>query len=271
MKQKPSSDNFSHLRWNPFLSLLWREIRRYLKVVFQTVMTPLVNSALYLLIFGVSLGSSIQLQSGIPYLAFLIPGLVMMACLNNAFQNASSSIVSGKFSGDVEDWKVVPLSPSQIVWALSFGGLIRGLMVAALTFLVGQVFMKVEIGEYLGIHSPMTLLFFLMIGGLAFAKIGLIAAFYAKTFDQMSAIGAFVITPLIFLGGVFFSLENLSEFWQNVSLYNPMLYFINGVRYAVLGQTDVPLVKSIVVSCLSLVAFHAAAYYSVKNGRFQRW
>ena len=115
-----------NLRWVPFCSLFHREIARFCKVLVQTVVTPLINSSLYLLIFGVSLGKSIDMGS-LSYLAFLIPGLVMMGCLNNSFQNSSSSVVSSKFSGDLEDYRVSPLSNQQVVWALSFGGLVRGL------------------------------------------------------------------------------------------------------------------------------------------------
>src|SRR5665213_3111249 len=122
----------------PFLSLFRREIARFFKVIVQTVITPIVSSALYLMIFGVSLGRNIELKDHLPYLSFLIPGLVMMSCLNNSFQNSSSSIITSKFSGDLEDLKVTPFSPVQIVLALSMAALVRGLMVGLITFLVGE-------------------------------------------------------------------------------------------------------------------------------------
>lgn len=257
--------------WIPFFSLLDREIKRYLKVLFQTVLTPLVNSSLYLLIFGVSLGNSIQLESGVSYLAFIIPGLVMMACLNNAFQNTSSSVVSGKFSGDVEDWKVSPLTSQQIIWALTLGALTRGLFVGILTYLVGFIFYYITTENILGIAHPFYLLLFLVLGGCVFSMLGIVVAFWAKTFDGMSAVGALILTPLIFLGGVFFSLENLSPFWREVSTYNPLLYFINGVRYGILGISDVSVNTSVVISLVSLVIFFLLSVYTVKIGRFQRW
>lgn len=257
--------------WAPFLSLLHREIRRYLKVLFQTVLTPVVNACLYLLIFGVSLGDNIQLHSNITYLAFIIPGLVMMSCLNNAFQNSSSSIVSGKFSGDVEDWKVSPLTSSQIVWALCIGALTRGIFIAILTYFVGQVFYILTYNELLSIAHPMALLFFLVVGGLVFSMLGIIVAFKAKSFDGMSAVSALILTPLMFLGGVFFSLDNLSPFWKHVSIYNPLLYFINGVRYGILGQSDVSVTFASLISAVSLVLFFFISLYTVKTGRFQRW
>lgn len=255
----------------PFLTLVRREIHRYLKVLFQTIFTPLINSVLYLLIFGVSLGDSIQLNSGVTYLAFIIPGLVMMSCLNNAFQNTSSSIVSGKFSGDIEDWRVAPLTTYGIIGALCVGALTRGLLVALLTLAVGEVFYYTTYGHFLELQSPTLFILFLIVGGHVFALIGIVVAIWAKSFDEMSAIGSLILTPLMFLGGVFFSIDNLSPFWQRISLYNPLLYFINGVRSSVLGVSDVSIELSISVSLISLVVTFVVAHYAVTKGSFKRW
>jgi len=256
---------------HPFIMLFWKEIRRYLKVMVQTVVTPAINSGLYLLIFGVSLGSSIDTGFDTPYLAFLISGLIMMSCLNNSFQNTSSSIISGKFSGDLEDLKVVPLSSQQIIWAMCLGGVTRGVMVSSVTMLVGQVFYYFTFGEFLEIHSWPALIFFLFFGALSYAKLGMFVAFLAKTFDQMSAVTAFVLQPLAFLGGVFFSLNNLSPFWQKVALFNPVLYLISGVRYSILGQSDVSLMSSVMVAIVSLVLFHIIVVLTISRSQFKRW
>ena len=254
-----------------FVTLYEREMLRFIKVIFQTVFTPLVTSTLYLLIFGVSLGSSIQLKSGISYLAFLIPGLVMMGVLNNAFQNSSSSIVAGKFSGDLEDLKVVPIGPRMIIWALSVGGLTRGLIVGLVTYTVGEVFRFIVDGQLTQVAHPFWLLYFLTVGGLAFAKLGVSIAFWAKSFDQMSAVGSFVLLPLIYLGGVFFSIEGLHPFWQNVAHFNPVLYFINGVRYGMLGLSDVDIATAAWVSFGSMVFFHILGLRALKHGSYTRW
>lgn len=259
------------IRWTPFWVLLDREIKRFGKVLVQTIITPLINSSLYLLIFGVSLGQSISLASGVSYLAFLIPGLVMMGCLNNAFQNSSSSIVSSRFGGDLEDYRVSALSHQQIIWALAFGGLIRGLVVGSITFLVGQIFYFNIEGQILGLAHPLVLLFFICVGGLSFATLGISVAFWAKTFDQMSAVGAFVLLPLLYLGGVFFSIESLHPFWKSLALLNPLLYLINGVRFGVLGVSDVPVTTSAVVSLVGLLVFHLIAVRSLKTASFSRW
>jgi ABC-2 type transport system permease protein len=260
-----------NLTWTPFWTLYVREMKRFMKVVFQTVFTPLINATLYLLIFGVSLGKSITLPNNVSYLAFLIPGLVMMSVLNNAFQNSSSSIVSGKFSGDLEDLKVVPLSEQQIIWALSFGGLTRGLIVGLITLLVGDVFLYVMEHQLPIIAHPLALLYFLVVGGILFSQLGICVAFWAKSFDQVSAVGSFVLLPLIYLGGVFFSIAGLGPFWQTLSHFNPVLYLINGVRYGMLGVTDVDITKAAVVSFAALLVFQFLGLRSLRTGDYQRW
>lgn len=255
----------------PFLTLYEREMKRFLKVIFQTIVSPLITATLYLLIFGVSLGGAIRLAGERSYMAFLIPGLVMMSVLNNAFQNSSSSVVSGKFSGDLEDLRIVPLGNHQILWALSLGGLTRGLIVGLITFLVGQIFFFIDEASLLSVAHPGWLAYFLIVGGLSFAKLGVPIAFWARSFDQVSAVGSFLLLPLIYLGGVFFSLESLHPFWKLVSKFNPVLYFINGVRYGILGTTDVDIWLCGVVSLGALILFHVVALRSLVTGSYQRW
>lgn len=254
-----------------FWTLFKREIARFMKVLIQTVITPFVSSSLYLLVFGVSLGSQVNMGEGISYLAFLIPGLMMMGLMNNAFQNSSTSIVSSKFSGDLEDLRVAPLSNQEIIWALGFGGLVRGTVVAVITYIVGTAFMYFSSGEVLGIAHPFIFLLFLVLAGLMFSFVGISIAFWAKSFDQLSAFSAFILLPLTYLGGVFVSIKLLHPFWQQVSLLNPLLYMINGLRYGVLGVSDVSLGISILISFLGTVAFYGVAYWSIQKGSFQRW
>lgn len=258
-------------RWTPFFTLYIREVKRFFKVSVQTVFSPLVSSSLYLLIFGVSLGGSIHLEHNTSYLAFLIPGLIMMSVLNNAFQNTSSSIVSGKFSGDLEDWKVSPLQEFEILAALALGGLSRGLLVGLVTFFTGEVFYYIINGELLVVAQPLWLFIFLCLGGVSFALFGVSIAFWARTFDQLSAINSFVLLPLIYLGGVFFSIKSLHPIWQMISQMNPMLYFINGVRYGILGLSDVDVFYALIVSAVSCLFFYAIAYRSLKKGSYARW
>jgi ABC-2 type transport system permease protein len=259
------------LRLTPFYALLKKEIKRFLKVSIQTVLTPLVNSVLYLLIFGVSLGSYIQLKSGLPYLEFLIPGLIMMGCLNNAFQNSSSSVIVAKFSGDLEDLKVAPITYGQIIAAVALGGLFRGVLVGFITYIVGTIFCYFHHGSFLPLQHPFWLLLFVALGGLAFSLLGLAAAFWAKSFDQMAAVNSFLLTPLMYLGGVFFSIETLHPFWQKLAHVNPLLYFINGVRYGFLGVADVEPMKAALISIASLIVLYFVALRTLKKASFLRW
>ncbi len=260
-----------NLFWVPFYSLLFREVKRFMRVASQTLLTPIVSSTLYLMIFGVSLGSQIKVQGDVPYLLFLIPGLVMMGCLNNAFQNSSSSIISSKFAGDLEDLKASPLTPNQILMALGLAAVVRGLVVALITFVVGEVSYYFTYGEWFGVVHPFWLFLFLVLGGLSFANIGIVAAFWAKSFDQISAIGGFLLVPLIYLGGVFFSVDLLPPFWKQVALMNPLLYVINGVRFGILGHSDVEVEISLIVASVGLLISLVAAAWLLRRGSYQRW
>ena len=255
----------------PFIAFFIREIHRFSKVFFQTVFIPVINSSLYLIIFGVSIGNRLDLGMGISYLEFIIPGLVMMSCLSNAFQNGSSSILSLKFAGDIIDLKVSPLTTFQTLWALAFGGVCRGLLVGGIVLCVGEVFHFYYLGAWLKPHSLWGLVFFSTIAGLVFSKIGVAVSLWAKTFDHIGAIGGLVITPLTYLGGVFFSLDMLSPFWKNVSLINPILYFINGIRWSLIDQSDVPVSVSVLVSLISLSVCHIIVFFALKHSRYQRW
>lgn len=255
----------------PFWVLYRREISRFMKVAVQTVFAPIVSSALYLLIFGVSLGENINLQNGFSYLVFLIPGIITMSALNNSFQNTSSSIVVGKFGGELEDLRVAPLGISSIIWAMALGGLTRGLLVGFITFLVGEGFYFFNTGAFLAVMHPMLLILFLIFGCLTFSFLGIAVAFWANSFDQLSAISSFVLLPLIYLGGVFFSLSSLHSFWQTLSKFNPLLYFINGVRFGFLGFSDIDFRICLIVSVISLALFYIISYRILSKGGFQRW
>jgi ABC-2 type transport system permease protein len=259
------------LKWWPFLTLYKKEVRRFSKVLGQTIFSPVINSTLYMLIFGVSLGRSIQLSNGFSYLEFLIPGLVMMSVLNNSFQNAASTVVGSKFHGDIQDLRIVPLSSAQIVWAMSLGALTRGLLVGCVTFIAAQVFMFVAVGKFLAVQNLPMLLLFLFLGGLTFAQLGLAVGFLAKSFEHVNAVGSFILLPLLYLGGVFFSIENLHPVWKMVSQINPMLYFINGVRQSFLGISDVPWLVSLAISLVALTVLHIIALKGSQKGSFLRW
>lgn len=259
------------MNWIPFLTLFRREISRFFKVIVQTVFAPFISSFLYLLVFGVSLGQHVQFHENVSYLAYLIPGLMMMGLINNAYQNSSSSIVNMKFTGDLEDLRVVPLSNREIVWAMALAAWVRGMVVAIVTWCVGNIFMLWQEGSWLGVAHPLAFLFFSLVSGLSFGYIGIAMAFWAKTMDQLSAFSSFILLPLIYLGGVFISMNQLSPFWRSVAQWNPLLYFIEGFRYSFLGYSDVSLERAIVVSLIGLVLFYVQALRSLRPGCFSRW
>lgn len=257
--------------WIPFFTFFQREVQRFMKVVVQTVLAPFVSSLLYLLVFGVTLGNRIELQMGVSYLVFLIPGLCMMGLMNSAFQNSASSISIGKFTGEFEELKTLPLSVDQIVWAMSLAAVVRGIIVAAVTYGVGLIVAYMQSGEFLTMAHPFAFLYFLVIGGLIFGCLGISIAIWAKNFDQISAISSFVLLPLTYLGGVFISIDAFTPFWRDLSHFNPLLYLINGLRYGMLGISDVSVGTAYGISIVGLVVFYILAKWSLKRASFARW
>lgn len=258
--------------WIAFFMLWWREIWRFQKVVFQTVVAPLIGSFLYLLIFGVNLGSYLSDVPGGSYLAFILPGLVAMSVVNNAFMNSSSCVVSAKFCGELEEFRWSMMTGPVIVGALSLGALTRGFVVGGLIVLMGQIFSWAHFGHFIEIQNPLWFLVFLILAGLAFGMLGLCVAFWAKSFDQVSAFSSFVLLPFVYLGGVFVPIQKLSGFWQDISSLNPMLYFISGARYGMIGvNEEVPVSLMFVVAAASVVLFYFLARWSVARGSYNRW
>ena len=254
-----------------FLVLLKKEIHRFVKVLSQTILSPLINSGLYLLVFGVSLSSLLRTQGGFTYLEFLIPGLVALSCLNNALQNSAASIMISKFHGDLQDLRVVPLSATSITAAYAMAGVVRGIFVASLVLLMGEVFFYVKTGGFLPIQHPGTLVGFLVLGSFIFGNIGTCAGFISRSFDHINGFSNFVVLPLIYLGGVFFSLSILHPFWQNVAKFNPLVYLINGIRFSILGSADIAIMTSFWVSIIFVVISSGIAWYGVRFGHYQRF
>jgi len=179
--------------------------------------------------------------------------------------------VSSKFTGDLEDYKITLLSDQQIIWAMSLGGVFRGYVVGAITFLVGTLFMFITEGHGMSMTHPWAAVFFLTVGGLAFAQLGIAVAFWAKSFDQLSAVTSFVLLPLLYLGGVFFSIENLHPLWRKLAQLNPLLYMVNGVRYGFCGAADVDVFTAMMVSLLFLAVMFVLSLVTLRNSSFARW
>ncbi len=254
-----------------FLTLFEKECARFMKVAGQTIASPLINSSLYLLIFGINLADSISVQNGVNYLQFIIPGLMAMGILNNAFQNSASSIISSKFHGDLQDLKVVPLSSNQILWAYALAATVRGLIVGTAIILLGEIFYFSQYGSLMPIHNVGLLLIFVFFSGITFAFIGLSVAIFAKNFEQVNVIGTFVLLPLIYLGGVFFSIMNLHPFWKTISFMNPLFYLINGIRYAVIGVGDITPGFSLLITMIFVAITYIIANIAVRKGNYQNF
>lgn len=254
----------------PFVFFLYRDISRVFKVKVQTIFAPLISQTLYLIIFGVSLGKVVIISNQFSYLEFIIPGLVALSLINQSFQNGSSSIFSMKITGEIIDIKSTALNVQQIIFAIALSGLLRGLIVSGLTFGVGQLFHFWFEGSFLSLHSFLWLVVFVSLGGLVFATLGFSVGIWSRTFDHIGAISSFIILPLIYLGGVFFDLDTLSPFWQKISTINPLLYFVNGIRYSFLGVSDIPVIPSFFVVFLSLFISYIVAYLMTFKGSFQR-
>lgn len=255
----------------PFLTLIDREVKRFMKVLIQTIVSPVISNGLYLIVFGVSLGSAVQLKSGISYLVFLVPGLMVMGLINNAFQNTTGSIVTSKFSGDLEDIRVAPVSQTQIIWAMGVGAIIRGGFVALISGIVGALFIYIQNGEIFLPQHPFWFLFYTIGGGLIFGFCGIMVGFFAKTFDEVSAFTTFILLPLTYLGGVFISIESLHPAFQLISHLNPLFYLINGFRYSMIGISDVSGAISAAVVLFFVILTYGLATWSLKKGSFQRW
>ena len=221
--------------------LFYKEVLRFWKVSFQTVAAPVLTSVMYLMIFGHVLEAHVQVYDGVSYTAFLIPGLVMMSVLQNAFANSSSSMVQSKIMGNLVFLLLTPLSHWSWFFAYALSAMVRGLIVGAGVLLAGVLFVwqSSVLNFSLMPSQPLWVLIFAVLGALMLGTLGLIAGLWADKFDQMAAFQNFIIMPMTFLSGVFYSIHSLPSFWQSVSHLNPFFYMIDGFRFGFFGQSDV--------------------------------
>jgi len=236
-----------------FGSLVRREVNRFMKIKRQTLGAPLLETFLYISVFGAALGSRIKEVSGVDYVVFIVPGLIMMAWAMNAFANNSSSILQQKFQRAIDDQLSSPASPLELLLAFSFGGFLRGMIVATITFVVFFALAGVPVKE------PLVLLPSLLLVGFFFAQLGVMVGVRAEQFDDVSFAQTFVLQPLIFLGGVFYSADLLPEPFQTLTHFNPVYYMISLVRYGFLGISETSIALSLLlltVATLALVWFN---------------
>lgn len=224
--------------WVAFQTILIKEVLRFSRIWVQTILPPVITMALYFIIFGGLIGSRIGEMDGLPYLDFIIPGLIMMAVITNSYANVVSSFYSAKWQRSLEEVLVSPVPNYLIIVGFVAGGVCRGLAVGVAVTLVSMMFSP------LPIQNPLVTISVLVLTASLFSLAGLINAVFAKSFDDISIIPTFVLTPLTYLGGVFYSISQLPAFWQQLSLANPILYMVNAFRYGMLGVGDFSLTLS---------------------------
>ncbi len=219
-----------------FYTILRKEYIRIVRIWSQTLLPPVMNVTLYLLIFGSFIGKRIGTMGGDSYASFIVPGLILMAVITNSYGNVSSSFFSAKFQKNIEEILVSPIPDWLIVLGFTFGGIIRGALVALCVALVVLIAPGVELKA----QNPLLVIVLLLLTSGFFSLAGLLNAMYAKKFDDISFIPTFVLTPLTYLGGIFYPLSALPEFWQRISAANPVLHMVNALRYAFLGYAELP-------------------------------
>ncbi len=245
--------------WVTFSTIVIKEIRRFLRIWIQTLIPPIITMALYFVIFGNLIGSRVGEMGGFDYVAYIVPGLIMMSVITNSYSNVVSSFYSAKFQHQIEEILVSPTPNVLILLGYIVGGVARGLIVGFIVTLVSMFFTDLNIA-HAGIMVTVVIL-----TSVLFALGGFLNAIYAKNFDDISIIPNFVLTPLTYLGGVFYSIDLLPEFWRNVSLVNPILYMVNAFRYGVLGVSDIDISVAFGVILLSITVFFSLGLYLLKN------
>ena len=243
-----------------FRTLFYKESLRFWKVATQTVAAPVVTAMLYLLIFGHVLDGRVEMLDGVAYTSFLVPGLVMMSVLQNAFANSSSSLIQSKISGNLVFILLPPLSHAEILSAYVLASMLRGIAVGAGVFIITAWFAHLEF------VAPVWILVFALLGAAILGTMGTIAGIWAEKFDQLAAFQNFLIMPATFLAGVFYSVQKLPPFWLAVSHFNPFFYMIDGFRYGFFGQSDVSPWISLAVVTVFFAVLTGVAINLLKRG-----
>ena len=223
------------LNWVGFKTIVRKEVTRILRIWGQTIVPPAITMTLYFIIFGELIGRRIGEMGGFSYMQYIVPGLVIMSVITNSYGNMVSSFFGAKFGKHIEELLISPLPNWIILLGYVCGALLRGLMVGAVVMAVSLFFTPIEV------QHPLILLSVLLLTAVVFALAGMVNAIFAQKFDDIAIIPTFVLAPLTYLGGVFYSISLLPDFWQRVSVFNPILYMVNGFRYGMLGVSDVSL------------------------------
>ena len=248
-------------QWIAFLTILHKEIKRFTRIWIQTLLPPAITMVLYFVIFGKLIGSRIGDMGGFSYIEFVAPGLIMMAVLTNSYANVSASFFSAKFQRSVEEILVSPTPNYIILLGYVMGGVARGMAVGFIVTLMSLCFTDLHI------HYWFITIFIVLMTSILFSLAGFINAVYANSFDDISIVPTFILTPLTYFGGVFYSINLLPEFWQYVSIFNPILHMVNAFRYGMLGITDVHIGLAFTGLTLCVIALFVVGMHLLKTGK----
>jgi len=248
------------INWVGFSTLTYREISRFFSVWRQTIIPGLITSGLYMIIFGLTLQKRISEIDGVAYTIYILPGLIMMNVITNALNNTASSMLQMKLLQQMQDMLITPLSNFEMAIAFIIGGTVRGFINGILVLLLGVFLVQMPV------EKPLLVLFLLFLVSWAFSSAGLLIGIVSETWDSIATILNFFVTPLIFLGGVFYSIDMLPPFWRSISLINPIYYVINGLRYSILNIGDTSFSISIIITSLMTLFFTSIAIWLFKIG-----
>ncbi len=242
-------------------TIVTKEVRRFTRIWVQTLLPPAITMSLYFVIFGNIVGSRVGQMGGFDYMQYIVPGLIMMSVITNSYSNVVSSFYSAKFQRSIEELMVSPVPPHIILTGYVIGGMVRGLLVGLIVTLLSLFFTQLHI-SHLGV-----IIYSVLLTSILFSLGGFINAVFAKSFDDISIVPTFVLTPLTYLGGVFYSIDNLSPFFQTVSLFNPIVYVVNTFRYGILGVSDVDVTLSLSLITIGTMALYFYALRLLSSGR----
>jgi len=246
--------------WVGLQTIVYKEFTRVMRIWVQTIVPPAITMSLYFIIFGTLIGKRIGAMDGYNYMQYIAPGLIMMSVITNSYGNVVSSFFGAKFGRHIEEMLVSPMSNATIILGHVAGGVVRGLMVGALVSIIALAFTR------LTVQHPFVTFSMVILTSIVFSLAGFINAVFAKKFDDISIIPTFVLTPLTYLGGVFYSISLLPEFWQKVSLANPILYMVNAFRYGVLGASDIPIGIAYLIVCGFVVLLFTVSLVLMNRG-----
>ena len=248
-------------KWIAFKTILSREIRRYMRIWLQTLIPPAITTGLYFVIFGNLIGSRIGEMGGYDYMQFIVPGLIMMAVITNSYANVVASFYNTKFQRHIEEMLVSPLPNYIILTGYILGGVSRGIIVGIIVTIMSLFFSD------LVVENVWITIIVVFLTAVLFSIFGFINAVFANSFDDISIVPTFILTPLTYLGGVFYSINLLPEFWRSVSMANPILYMVNTFRYGILGVSDIDVTWAFVAIILFIVGFYMYALHLLNSGR----